>query len=166
MPPRLPTVRLRIAAASAIVLAGFTLAACSPDSSEPSAPPSAQAEPTPSGSPAPDAPVFFADGTAEDNLPIFTMITEQIWASDESGAGRAYVDALVAAGFDKATMQVTQDLTTVGNAVESLQFSIRWGEDQCLVGQVGPSTGQPVAMVLDQLAEGRCLVGNTRPIDW
>ncbi len=63
-------------------------------------------------------------------------------------------------------MQVTQDLTTVGNPVESLQFSVRWGEDECLIGQVGPSTGEPVTVVVDQLAEGRCLVGNTRPIDW
>lgn len=63
-------------------------------------------------------------------------------------------------------MQVTQDVTTVGNPVESLQFSVRWGETECLVGQVGPSTGEPVTMVLPQLAEGRCLVGTTRAIDW
>lgn len=63
-------------------------------------------------------------------------------------------------------MQVTQDLSTVGNAAESLQFSVRWGDDLCLVGQVGPSTGEPVTMIMDQLAEGRCLIGNTRSIDW
>lgn len=105
------------------------------------------------------------DGTAEDNLPIFEAVTAQVWAASGSSSGQAYIDALVAAGFDKAAMQVTQDLTTVGDAVESLQFSVRWGEAECLVGQVGPSTGEPVTMVMDQLAEGRCLVGNTRPID-
>lgn len=90
----------------------------------------------------------------------------QVWASDERASGRAYIDALVAAGFDRTAMQVTQDLTTVGNPVESLQFSVSWAGEECLVGQVGPSTGEPVTVVVDQLAEGRCLVGNTRPIDW
>ncbi|OAN41030.1 hypothetical protein A4X16_01575 [Microbacterium sp. H83] len=89
-----------------------------------------------------------------------------MWASDQRGSGRAYVDALTAAGFDRAAMQVTQDATTVGNPVESLQFSVRWGDADCLVGQVGPSTGEPVTAVLPQLAEGRCLVGTTRAIDW
>lgn len=106
------------------------------------------------------------DGTAEDNLPLFTAVTEEVWASDQRAQGRAYIDALVAAGFDKEAMQVTEDETTVGNAVESLQFSVRWGDTECLVGQVGPSTGDPVTMVMDQLAEGRCLIGDTRAIDW
>ncbi|MFF3028075.1 MULTISPECIES: DUF6993 domain-containing protein [Microbacterium] len=106
------------------------------------------------------------DGTAEDNLPVFTAITEQIWATDQRGSGRAYIDALIAAGFDRAAMQVTQDQSTVGNAAESLQFSVRWGDAECLIGQVGPSTGAPVTAVMPQLAEGRCLIGNTRPIDW
>lgn len=106
------------------------------------------------------------DGTAEDNLPVFTATAEGVWATDQRGAGRAYIDALIGAGFDRESMQVTQDQTTVGNPAESLQFSVRWGNDECLVGQVGPSTGQVVTAVLPQLAEGRCLVGTTRPIDW
>ncbi|MCK2027309.1 hypothetical protein KZC56_13445 [Microbacterium sp. SSW1-47] len=89
-----------------------------------------------------------------------------MWASEQRAEGRAYIDALVAGGFDRTAMQVTPDQTTVGNPVESLQFSVRWGEESCLVGQVGPSTGQVVAVVMPQLAEGRCLVGTTRPIDW
>ena len=114
----------------------------------------------------PDAPVLQPDGTAEENLPLFAEITADVWAHTASSSGRAYIDALVDAGFDKSAMQVTEDLTTVGNAAESIQFSVRWGDRQCLVGQVGPSTGEPVTMVMDQLAEGRCLVGRTRPIDW
>lgn len=114
----------------------------------------------------PDAPVLMPDGTAADNLPLFAAVTAQVWASEQRALGRAYVDALVAAGFDRTAMQVTADETTVGNPVESLQFSVRWGEAECLVGQVGPSTGDPVTTVTDQLAEGRCLIGTTRPIDW
>lgn len=167
MPRRVPAARLRFVAASTILLAGVALAACDPGSSDsPSESPSANVDATPKATPGHPAPVFQPDGSAEDNLPIFSAITDQVWESDERGSGRAYVDALVAAGFDRTAMQVTQDFTTVGNPVESLQFSVRWGEDHCIVGQVGPSTGEPVAAVLDQLAEGRCLVGNTRPIDW
>ena len=40
---------------------------------------------------------------------------------------QAMADALIAAGFDHDAMQVTHDLTTVGNPVESLLFSVRWG---------------------------------------
>ena len=54
---------------------------------------------------------------------------------------------------------------TVGNPAESIQFSVRWG-DECLVGQVGPSTGDPVVAVMPGLATERCLIGDTRPIDW
>jgi hypothetical protein len=92
-------------------------------------------------------------------------VTAAVWASPEQVSGRAYIDALVAAGFDKSAMQVTPDETTVGNPAESIQFSVRWGEE-CLVGQVGPATGAPVAIVVPILAEGTCLVGETRPIDW
>lgn len=114
----------------------------------------------------PAAPAFVADGTAEDNLPLFAAVTEQVWGSGQNVSGRAYIDALIAAGFDRAAMQVTQDVTTVGNPAESIQFSVRWGDADCLVGQVGPSTGAPVTAVLPQLAEGRCLIGATRAIDW
>jgi hypothetical protein len=89
-----------------------------------------------------------------------------VWESEQRGEGRAYIDALVAAGFDRDAMQVTNDQSTVGNPVESLQFSVRWGATECLIGQVGPSTGQLVTQVMPQLAEGRCLIGATRPIDW
>ena len=69
-----------------------------------------------------------------------------VWASPNNVAGRAYIDALVAAGFDKSAMQVTKDKSTVGNPAESIQFSVHWGGD-CLVGQVGPATGAPVTVV-------------------
>lgn len=110
--------------------------------------------------------MLLPDGTAEENLPVFTQVVEQVWGTERRAEGRAYIDALVAAGFDRDAMQVTSDRSTVGNPAESIQFSVRWGEESCLVGQVGPSTSAAVTMVLPQLAEGRCLVGATRPIDW
>ncbi|WP_227530902.1 DUF6993 domain-containing protein [Microbacterium tenebrionis] len=159
---------LRSRIAVVALLAGLScgLVACTPSASPTrtvtTAPEATQVAPTAT----PDAPVLQPDGTAEENLPLFAEITADVWAHTASSSGRAYIDALVDAGFDKSAMQVTEDLTTVGNAAESIQFSVRWGDRQCLVGQVGPSTGEPVTMVMDQLAEGRCLVGRTRSIDW
>lgn len=140
------------------------LTSCGPPAPPTPGPTDAVVDPSPSASPS--APVYAADGTAEDNLPLFAAVTGSVWASDQRASGRAYIDALTAAGFDRAAMQVTQDVTTVGNPVESLMFAVRWGDAECLVGQVGPSTGEPVTVVMPQLAEGRCLVGTTRAIDW
>jgi hypothetical protein len=154
---------LRVVGASVAAVFALGLVACSP---EPAPSPAPTTAPAPSPTPTPEGPQFLPYGTAEDNLPLFAAVTAQIWATDQRVAGRAYIDALTAAGFDRAAMQVTQDISTVGNAAESLMFSVRWGDAECLVGQVGPSTGEPVTAVLPQLAEGRCLVGATRPIDW
>ncbi|MFK4804804.1 DUF6993 domain-containing protein [Microbacterium sp. ZW CA_36] len=160
-----------VAAAIAATLLAAALTACAPDavpdpsSSSPTVT-ATTAQPSPSPTPtSPPEPTFVVDGAAADNLPLFSSVTAAVWASEGRVAGRAYVDALAAAGFDKAAMQVTDDETTVGNPAESIQFAVRWG-DECLVGQVGPATGDPVTVVVPVLAEGTCLVGQTRPIDW
>ena len=146
----------------------LVLAACTPDeltpSPEPSVPATASAEP--SAEPTPAGPVLVPEGSAADNLPLFAALTQEVWAGEDRASGRAYIDALTAAGFDKTAMQVTEDRSTVGNPAESIQFSVRWGDEECLIGQVGPSTGEPVTAVMPQLADGRCLIGSTRPIDW
>lgn len=118
--------------------------------------------PTPSES---TEPGLAPEGTAAENLAYFTAVVDEVWAGADADAGRSYVDALVAAGFDKAAMQVTEDMSTVGNPAESIQFSVEWGEE-CLVGQVGPATGDPFTVVVDALPGGGCLLGQTRPIDW
>lgn len=61
-------------------------------------------------------------------------------------------------------MELTPDVSTVGNPAESIQFSVRM-TDGCLLGQVGPATGEPVTIVAPILAEGTCLVGETVPVD-
>jgi len=135
--------------------------------------PSPQPEPAPTQSAAtptgtatdPTGPVLVPDGSAEDNLLLFTTVAQSVWESPQNAQGRAYVDALVAAGYDKGAMQVTQDASTIGSAAETLQFSVQWGED-CLLGQVGPVTGALVTAVAPALAGGGCLLGETRPIDW
>lgn len=110
------------------------------------------------------APELHPDDSAEDNLPLFAAVVAQVWAGGSRDKGGAYIDALTAAGFARADMQVTADESTVGNPAESIQFSVRWGQEQCLVGQVGPSTGDPVTSVLPQVDGGRCLIGKTDPV--
>lgn len=147
------------------MLVTLLAAGCAPvDEPAPSSP---AATPTPAetATPTPTGPQLVTDGSAQDNLPLFTAVMQQVAATPENAAGRAYIDALVAAGFDRAAMQVTADRTTVDNPVDSLQFSVQWGQE-CLVGQVGPSTPAPTALVLPELPSGGCLVGKTRPIDW
>lgn len=134
----------------------------------PSASSAATETPDASATPSPNVaagPALVPDGTGDDNLALFAAVVAQVWATPQQVTGQAYVDALVAAGFDKAAMQLTPDQSTVGNAAESIQFSVRWG-DECLVGQVGPATGTPVTVVVPVIGDGTCLVGDTRPIDW
>ena len=119
---------------------------------------------TASPSPTATGPSLVPDGTAAQNLPIFSAVVNQVAATDARFQGRAYVDALVAVGFPKAAMELTNDQTTVANAADSIQFSVRWAAE-CLVAQVGPSTPTPTALVLPLLPGGTCLVGHTRPID-
>lgn len=141
-----------------------TPAATSGPSTAPSAPtaPTASDVPTPAD---PTIPALLSDAPAEQNLPYFASIVDEVWASGVGTQGRAYIDALIAAGFDRAAMQVTHDTSTVGNEAESIQFSVAWGAE-CLVGQVGSATGEPFSVVVPQLGSGGCLVGATRPIDW
>lgn len=140
-----------------------SLAACAPDPlpapSEPAPSPTAAVSPSPEPTPTPTA------DTAEAELPAFASAMNGVWKRSKSVQGRDYIDALVAAGFAKKAMQVTQDETSVGNPADSIQFSVRIG-DACLVGQVGPSVPRPTAIVMPGLPEGECLVGQTRRIDW
>ncbi len=156
--------------AAAVILCGLGLSACAPESSPspstvPSSAPPAASESSEPPSTSPPA-AFDADGDAAANLPIFTATVKDVWASEQRAQGRAYIDALVGAGFaDKTAMQVTADRTTIGDPAESIQFSVLW-KDQCLIGQVGPATGEPRTEVTTALAGGKCLLGVTRPIDW
>ncbi len=155
---------------STIVVAGLVGCAAAgipdiaPTSSTPDVSPSLS--PTPSQTAAPPAvPGLVPGGTADENLPYFTLVTQQVWSGPERMAGRAYIDALVSAGFDKDHMQVTRDQTSIGNAADSIQFSVAWGEE-CLIGQAGAAFPEPVTVVLPILEGGTCLIGDTRPIDW
>lgn len=113
----------------------------------------------------PEAPTLLPEGTAEENLPYFDAVNTATLDANPAADGRAFVDGLVAAGFDKAAMEVTSDTTTIGNAADSIQFSVRWNES-CLIGQHGTAVGGYHSTVGRVLGTGTCLIGKTRPIDW
>ena len=97
--------------------------------------------------------------------PYFDSVNVGVIAADASAGGRAFIDALVAAGFDKAQMEVTADRTTVDLPADSVQFAVLF-EGECLIGQYGPASGGYHSAVAPALGTGGCLVGETRPIDW
>nr|WP_259338559.1 hypothetical protein [Clavibacter phaseoli] len=103
------------------------------------------------------------DGTAEGNLPAFEATAGGVVAADPNAQGRALVDALVAAGFPKDRMEVTADATPLGNSVDSILVSVHM-PDACLIGQRAQDGFS--AHVEPALSSGRCLVGQTRAIDW
>ena len=159
-----PAALAAVSAVAALALAGCTASATSATSAT-SAP---EADRTVSGSPFPSSsasaePRLVYTGTARQNLPFFDLVNQRLIAKGGTPRGRDFVDALVAAGFAKTAMQVTRDTTTVGLQADNIQFSVAVNGD-CLIGQYGnigyASTVQP------ELNTGRCLAGDTRPIDW
>jgi hypothetical protein len=149
-------------AASVLVLA-IALAGCSPTAPTPSAaPPSGSAGPSGTATPAP-APSYRPDGTAQANKAWFDAVNTKLFAANNGADGRAIIDSLVSAGFDKAAMQVTPDKTSINGGVDSILFSVKIG-DSCLLGQHGG--GGYSSAVEKALASGLCLIGKTRAIDW
>lgn len=153
------------AAATAAVL---TLLGCAPagpsgaptGSSTASASPSAPASATPTA-----APTLLPDGTAAENLAYFDSIAGSVLAADPAAGGEAFVNGLIAAGFNKADMEVGFDRTTVDLAADSVSWAVRFN-GECLIGQFGPASGGYHSLVTPILPSGSCLVGVTRPIDW
>ena len=149
-----------LAFAGAALMIG--LAGCSSASPEPTRSATPTAEPTEAP---PPPPVFSPDLSASENLAYFDSVNQAVVAADPNAGGRAFIDALVAGGFDKAAMQVTADRTTIDDPADSVQFSVAF-QGECLVGQYGPKSGGYHGAVRPMLGTGACLVGQTRPIDW
>lgn len=107
------------------------------------------------------------DGSAEDNLPYFQQTLAQFATSDAPIEGRPVVDALAAAGFDKANMQVTFDHSRTNLVADNLFVSVRF-EASCLVGQFVTDTRELFTAVEGALGHEQniCIIGTTRPIDW
>lgn len=154
------------AALAAVALLGFTgCAAPAPDPVDPApveTPTTSPATPAP----APD-PEFHPDGTAEENLPYFDEVLRAFAATAEPVEGRPVVDAVIAAGFDRDSMQVSFDRTQTNLVADSIFVSVRLGTE-CLIGQVVTADRSSVAVVEPAVGPDQsiCLIGNTRPITW
>jgi hypothetical protein len=149
--------------ALAMAVLAVSLTGCTPTA--PVASVSVSAKPsTATATPSPTPkPVHLPDGTAEQNKAYFDAVNIPLIASNGSVDGKTIVNTLVAAGFDKAAMQLTPDKTTIGSAADSVLFSVHIG-DNCLIGQRGPSGYS--SSIGPALAGGSCLVGKTRSINW
>jgi hypothetical protein len=163
--------RLLLLGATVATLTAVLSGCTSPGSAQPApaATSTADASATPSEEPteSPETPrpepTLDANGSALQNLDYFDAVNERLLEEQESPDGRAFIDNLIAAGFAREAMEVTPDRTAVDLAADNIQFSVRIGEE-CLIGQFG-NTGY-ASVVADALSTGKCLVGNTRPIDW
>ena len=142
--------------AALIAALALTLAGCAEPAPTPMPLPSSS--PSASASAAPDT-------SAAGQLPLFDLTNNATisLADGSNPGGRAFIDSLVAAGFDKTAMQLTPDKTAINLDADNIQFSVLIGAD-CLVGQYG-NVGYQSA-VLPVLSTGKCLVGTTRAIDW
>lgn len=109
--------------------------------------------------------MLLPDQDATANLPYFDSLATAVVAADANAGGQAFVDALVAGGFDKAQMEVTFDKTNVNLTADSIQFAVRFN-GECLIGQNGPATGGYHSTATSLLATQTCLAGATRQIDW
>lgn len=145
------------------IVVGSALAACAPAEPvpSPSASVSATPKPTPTETP---APTLDPTGSAADNRAYFDAVNRQFLTENPTTGGRGVIDNLVAAGFDKAAMQLTPDRTVGNRAADSVQFSVRIG-DECLLGQFGAAIAY-ASSIGPALSTGSCLIGSTRPIDW
>ncbi|MFT2710917.1 DUF6993 domain-containing protein [Clavibacter sp. Sh2036] len=154
------------AVAAAVLLAALVLGGCTqtPTPTQPTVPASAPpATPDDAASAAPTAATVDLAGTADANLPVFEATAGAVVSADPNAKGRAMVDALVGVGFPKDKMEVTADATPLGNSVDSILVAVRMG-DGCLIGQRAQDGFS--AHVEPALSSGRCLVGQTRAIDW
>ncbi|TYL50699.1 DUF6993 domain-containing protein [Agromyces mariniharenae] len=123
-------------------------------------------DPVETDPPAPTAPATLSPQlSAAENLAFFDAVNLDVISANGQAGGRDFIDALAAAGFDRAQMQVTADRTTVDLAADSVQFAVLF-QGECLVGQYGPASGGYHSAVRPALGSGGCLVGETRPIDW
>jgi hypothetical protein len=153
----------RVSLASAGVVLLLALTACtSAPAGEPAPNPSSSASASPTPTKAPD-PVLVPAGDAEANLPYFDFVNRRLLETVPTPNGQQLVENLVAAGFAKADMEVTPDVTVGSEAAETIQFSVR-ANGSCLIGQTGAAGYNALAAPL--LGTGKCLVGKTRTIDF
>ena len=144
--------RRQAALLAAGVVAALALAGCSGDEAPaPSA--SVTSEPAPSAEPT-------AEPTGAAALE--QQFADVLAANDVAGQpdGEAVVAALVAAGFDPAAIERSEDVDVQGQPVALMVVAVRV-DAECLLGQVGQ--GSPTVTIAPVLGTGTCLVAPYAP---
>lgn len=163
---RLGTAAVLASAGTAILVAVAGCAVTAPAPTSRPTPADAATAATGEATPPPSGPpTLRATLSAEENRAYFDALNLAVVAANPSAGGRDFIDALVAAGFDKAQMEVTADRTTVDLQADSVQFAVLF-QGECLIGQYGSGSGGYQSAVHPPLGTGGCLVGDSRPIDW
>lgn len=154
----------RASVIAALVASAALLAGCvqGPPTPVPTYTPTNTRTATPTPTPEP-VPTLIPAGTAEQNYDYFAHVVGTFYEAQGKADGRKHIDNLVSAGFTKADMEVTDDKTPFGYDADSIVFSVKLG-DQCLIGQVFSS--DYTTDIASVLGTGKCLVGQTRAIDW
>lgn len=156
--------RAGLVAATTAAVAVLLLSGCtSGGDTGPTAKPLTSGFPTPSSTPDAPDPVFDPAGDATANLAYFDFVNRKLQETSPTPTGQQTVENLVAAGFDKAAMEITPDAAIGGEAAESIQFSVLIN-GTCLVGQTGGAGYN--ALASPALGTGKCLIGKTRTIDF
>jgi len=147
-----------------VLVVGLVLAGCSGDPMPtPTQRSTASASPTPKPSPTAAIPVFRPNGSAAANQQYFDYVNRTLASAQGMSSGRAIVDNLVAAGFTKTDMEVTDDTTALNIPVDAIQVAVRF-KGECLIGQFSPAGYTGILAPL--LGTGTCLVGKTITINW
>jgi hypothetical protein len=151
---------MRAGSVALVTLLALALAGCA-DAPVPT--PTPTSTPTQTAAPVDETPQFDPYGNATANKVYFDMVNNDLIAAGGALDGRAFIDNLIAAGFSKTDMEVTNDRTAINGAADNIQFSVRLN-GTCLIGQYGNVGYDSTATTL--LTTGKCLVGETRTIDW
>lgn len=112
-------------------------------------------------------PEFVPGGSASDNEDYLRYVLRQSIRDGLEINGVNVVNTVVAAGFDRAAMQVSYDTSATGLPADNIFVSVRFNES-CLLGQVVPAEKTVFTSVQPAVGPDKtvCLIGQTRPIDW
>jgi hypothetical protein len=138
----------------------ISLAACS--SSDMPVPASSDSASSSASEKPRNKPKLIADGTPKENLPYFLSIMNTAYESsgDANTTSEDMAAYLINAGFDAASMQISENATALG-LVPDAKYVATIFQGECMVGTWGSSMMTPTAMVLPVLPQGGCLLGGT-----
>ena len=152
------TIALRGAGLALIVL--LSVAGCT---AEPMPVPTSEPQPSRTPGAITTDPQLRPGESAAANLQFFDLVGARYQAGSGMGTSRSLVDFLVEQGFEKADIEVTRDVTAINIPADAIVVSVRI-KGECLVGQFSASAYS--STIAPVLGTGKCLVGETLPIDW